>query len=72
MTRKRRSPPRCQYTTIVHNELTGDTGSFQCGGAGTNRYQMCSEPGKHRKPPSEVGDDGCPVEARGWTLKKSG
>ena len=46
MTPKKRPPPRCQYRAIVHNKLTGDTGSFQCGGAGTNRYEMCSDPGK--------------------------
>ena len=67
--RRRRLPPRCQYGVTVHNELTGESGWFQCGGAGTNRSQMCSEISEH-KPPDEIGKDGWPIEAGGWTLKK--
>lgn len=65
--RTKRRPPRCQYRAIRKNTLTGDLGFYQCGGAGTNRYQMCSEPGKHPEPPNDVGKDGWLIEQNGWT-----
>ena len=67
--KNRLPPPRCQFGVTWDNELTGESGFFQCGGAGTSPSQMCSEPGKHPPPPAEVGEDGWPVPVRGWTIK---
>ena len=67
--RRKRLPPRCQYGVWWDNQLTGQSGFFQCGGAGTSRPHTCSEPGKHPPPPGEVGEDGWPVPTRGWTIE---
>ena len=69
MPQKKRLRPRCEYGVTWNNELTGESGFFQCGGAGTSPSQMRSEPGAHPPSPDEVGEDGWPVPARGWTIK---
>ena len=68
--KKKRLPPRCQYVDLWENKLTGETGYIQCGSAGTNAYQTCSEPGQHPPAPNVVDETtGWPVLSRGWTVE---
>ena len=71
MARRRRGVPRCQYGRWWHNKLTRQRGWIQCGGPGTNRYQMCSEAGEHPRAPGEVDEKtGWPVLTGGWTVEQ--
>ena len=70
MQRKQKRSPRCQYGKHWDNELTGETGYIRCGAAGTNRSQMCSDPGKHPPAPTELDENtSWPVLSRGWTVE---
>ena len=64
LSRKRRQRfPRCVFLHSWKNEVTGETGTYQCGAAGTNASQMCSPGGEHPPLPVEKVD-----EDTGWPI----